>query len=425
MPSEPSSGTFKRPTWRRCFVLGVSFLIVAVRATISGAEGLTEESAIALGLARPALGDVRDGRVALASAEHERARRWPNPVASYQHEEGDGPSGSTDDYAWLSQTFDLAGRRHTRGKAAAIRVDAARAEGESMLETRRASIRERFYQALLSQERAAAFRDWRDQGMRVGKIIEKRAEAGEASGYDRRRFEQEEALARARAATAEAETARARAQLAGLVGATDEAGAAWSGVAGPLRPSDDLPPLAGLLAAVTERPDLRALADAQRAADLDGRAAARWWLPDVTVGAGIKRVDVDREPVIGPFISASIPLPLLDQDQADALEASGRLRVSRGEYRLALDAAGGDVEGLWHETAALVLAAKEYRESAIPESSKLVNTAEQAYQAGEIELLNLIDAHRGALEARLQALELEMNARRAWIELARVSGEKL
>ena len=48
-----------------------------------------------------------------------------------------------------------------------------------------------------------------------------------------------------------------------------------------------------------------------------------------------------------------------------------------------------------------------------------------AYEAGEMELLALLDAHRSALDAELEVLELEMNARRARINLARVIGDSL
>jgi cobalt-zinc-cadmium efflux system outer membrane protein len=53
------------------------------------------------------------------------------------------------------------------------------------------------------------------------------------------------------------------------------------------------------------RPDLQALARRAEAADLDGRAASRGWVPDVTVGVGPKRIDngvtrdtVDRRVVV-------------------------------------------------------------------------------------------------------------------------------
>ncbi len=413
------------PTRCRCFVLIASLACAVLALSVTAraeAPRLTEAAAVARALSRPALADVTEGRTALATAERERIRRWPNPVASFQHEATDGRAGSTEDYAWLSQTFDLAGRRYTRAKAAQHRVAAARAEGERMLVSRRAAVRERFYEALLAQERAAAFAAWLAQGTRVAGIIAKRAHAGEASGYDRRRFQREETTVRARSATADAELGRARSQLAGLIGERDASGEPWTRLAGALRPSTDVPPLAEFLARLPDRADLQVLSEAQRAAELDRGAAGRWWLPDLTVGAGVKTVEAGRDRLTGPFITASLPLPLLNQDQGDAGEATARLRVSRGEYTLALEAAEADVRGLWSQTAALTRAAAEFRTDAVQPSTALVRTAEQAYQAGEMELLGLIDAHRGALDAELQALELEMNARRTWIELARTTG---
>ncbi len=413
------------PTVRRCFVASVSlasaFLALPAAA---GAEAvaLTEEVAVALALSRPAVDDVAEGRIALASADRERIRRWPNPVLSFQHEETDGQSGTTEDYAWVSQTIDLAGRRRTRAAAAQHRVAAARAEGEGMLASRRAAVRARFYEALLAQESAAALAAWLEKGAGVERIIRKRAQAGEASGYDRRRFEREQTSVRARLATTTAALGRSRAVLAGLVGERDGSGAPWHALAGALRPSAELTPLAELLARLPDRADLRVLSEAQRAAALDRRAAGRWWLPDLTVGAGVKTVDADHERLFGPFVSASVPLPLLNQDQGDTGDATARLRVSRGEHQLALGVAEAEVRGLWVETTELIRAAAAFRTDAVEPSRALVHTAERAYQAGEMELLGLVDAYRGALDAELQALELEMSARQAWIELSRTTG---
>jgi len=420
-------GAHQTPTGRRCsgMLVALACVFLAITATARADAPLTEAAAVALALSRSALADVTDGRVALATAERERVRRWPNPVVSFQHEEVEGQAGTSEDYAWLSQTFDLAGRRYIRADAAEHRVTAARAEGEGMLANRRAAVRERFYEALLAQERAAAFAAWLEQGARIGRIIERRAQAGEASGYDRRRFEREVTTIRARLATTEAELGRARARLAGLIGERDTPGTTWKMLAGPLRPGTDLPALADLLARVPARPDLRGLLAMQGAAALDQRAAGRWWLPDLTVGAGVKTVEAGGERLTGPFVSASLPLPLLDQDQGDAWEATARLRVSRGEYQLALDAAEAEIRGFWSETAALTWAAAEFRRDTVEPSTALVDIAERAYQAGEMDLLGLVDAHRGALDVALQALALDLNARRAWIDLARAAGGDL
>lgn len=404
--------------------LPIAVLIAASPLPASSAE-LSAREAIQLGLQSEAFMDTTQGPVVEARAEHERARRWPNPILSYQREQTDGQDDVAEDYAWLSQTVDIAGRRSTLGDAADQRVSAARASGEALGQAQRAEIQERFFEALLAERRTKVLSNWLSSGTRIGRIIERREKAGEVSSYDRRRLDREQASASARVAVEQAASARARERLRALIGETASSGAPWTTLIGSILPEATLPPLEELLNEVEKRPDLEALQAERRAADLDARAAGRWWLPDLTLGAGVKTVDVDTERLTGPFLSLSVPLPVLDQSQADALEATARGQVARGRYALAHRAAHGEVRGLWTQASSLVQAATSFRKEALGPSETLVNTAERAYEGGEMDLLELLDAHRGALEAELQALELEMSARRSFIELSRTAGVDL
>lgn len=62
------------------------------------------------------------------------------------------------------------------------------------------------------------------------------------------------------------------------------------------------------------------------AADLEGKAAARGWIPDVTLGVGPKR----REDVAGTenstVMTVSVPLPLFDRQQAGQQRAAAEAR---------------------------------------------------------------------------------------------------
>ena len=402
----------------------LAVLVVVVLSSYGGvgsAEGapISESEAVRLGLAESAIGDVVEGGIQQAEGERERARRWPNPVLSYQREETSTGAGTTEQYGWVSQTIDVAGRRITRGHAAEHRVRAAQAEGEDFQIARRADIRQRFYATLLEQRRVAALEEWLGQGSRVAAIVARRKQAGEASGYDAMRIDREQATARARLATEQAALLRNRELLAGLIGSSS----AWDAVTGELLPAEPLPAVDALLERVDQRPDVRALDESAEAAELDGRAASRWWLPDVTLGAGVKSVEDKQDRFSGPFLSASIPLPVLDQDQGARFEAEGRERTSRGHKALVIEAARADLRGLWQEASTLHATAIEFRRAALGGSQTLTSSAERAYEAGEMDLLALLDAHRSALEAELQALDLEINARRARIDLDRVAGD--
>jgi cobalt-zinc-cadmium efflux system outer membrane protein len=70
----------------------------------------------------------------------------------------------------------------------------------------------------------------------------------------------------------------------------------------------------------------------------------------------------------------------------------------------------------------LAEAAHRFRAEALEPSRRLITTADAAYRGGELGILELVDAHRGALDAELQALELDLTARRARLDLDLATG---
>ncbi|MFB6259753.1 MAG: hypothetical protein ABEJ96_11940 [Thiohalorhabdaceae bacterium] len=68
------------------------------------------------------------------------------------------------------------------------------------------------------------------------------------------------------------------------------------------------------------------------------------------------------------------------------------------------------------------MATTDFRQQALAESGEVTEIAESAYRAGELGILELLDAYRGQLDARLRALEMARAARASWIDLARTAG---
>src|SRR5262245_58770320 len=106
-----------RSSFRRA---AVSLLVIGIRV-VALADGppLTETEAVTRGVSRLAVQDVVDGTTDLARADEVEAGLWPNPSISYSREQTYGSGGTAEDYAWLSQAFDLSGRRGLRRGAAA------------------------------------------------------------------------------------------------------------------------------------------------------------------------------------------------------------------------------------------------------------------------------------------------------------------
>ena len=373
-----------------------------------------------LALERPAVRALTEARVARARSEVTSAGRWPNPEVEYSREELDRPPGdSTEEALWLSQRFELSGARALRRGAAERRVQAATLGTAAERVEIAADARARFHRVLHQQERVDAIEAWTRRLAATEAVIRKREAAGEVSGYDTLRLSTEQLSAEASLTRERAAYRRRWAELAALLGGSVDT---YRGVVGRLLPEPP-PALASLVDAAAGRPDIARLAREAEASDLERRAGERGWIPDLTLGVGRKTVDDELGTDSGPMIAAGITVPLFDRGQAEEQRAAADAAIARGEHRLAVAAAAGEIRGLWHEVTALTGAAWERRQRAREQAGRLVALAEIAYRGGEIGILELLDAYRGAHDAELEALETAATARQARIELDRLTGE--
>jgi cobalt-zinc-cadmium efflux system outer membrane protein len=283
-----------------------------------------------------------------------------------------------------------------------------------------ADARQLFHRLLHQHRSVVAVEHWATRMSRMTAVVEKRQQAGEVSGYDALRLSRERATVNAALNREQSTRARLWAAMSALLGSPDVAGR-FDGVAGDLLPGAP-PNLARLLASLTDRPDLAELEREVAAFDLERRASARGWVPELTLGVGQKEVSDDLGRDSGPMVSAGITLPLFDRGQADVQRASAQAEIARSRHRLVLQHAQGEVTGLWRELAGLRSAALEARRGADEEVSEMIRIAEAAYEGGELGVLELLDAYRSAYLAEIQALELAAAARLASIELDLLTG---
>lgn len=381
-------------------------------------QPLTEEESLRIGLARPELSDLGRGQVDEAAANALENSLWANPTLEYSSDKARNGAGVREETWQLSQPFDFSGRRGLKREAGEQRVAAAEADNRLYRAERATEIRRSFFQLLLYERQLAAIDAWVNRFVEVERVVDKLRAAGEASGYDLRRLAREHQAAVARRAEKQAELERIREQFAALLGTGI---AVYEGVMGHLLP--EIPAsLEVLLGKLDTRPDLAALGARASAADLEGRAAARGWMPEVTLGIGAKRGDYGFGHETLTSFSAAIPLPVFDRQQPGQQRAAAQAMAARADYRLARSYAEGQLRGLHRQITQLIAVADRYRREASDQSGDLVRIADAAYRAGESTVLELLDAYKGALEAEITALDLEWKAREAKIELDQLTG---
>lgn len=371
-------------------------------------EVLTEEDAVRIAQAASSVVALNAAQLDLARSAVEQERRWMNPTLDYTRES----AGETEQFLTLSQSVDFSGRRALRRRAAELRVEATQQEVAGQQLDLARIVRSAFGHAANQQELVRVLTEW---ARRIGAAAETAArlqEGGEVSGYDRRRLDRERIGAEARLAAERGALVAAQRRLAGLLG-LERLDVQLERPAAVAVPADS-----ELTARIDARPDLAALAKRIEAASLEREAAQRWRVPLLDLTAGAKSTDSDT----GSILGAGITLPVFQRNQDELLRATAELAILNAQRTLLVTRARGEAGGLAAEARELRNAARLVREQAVPTSERLTVTAEAAYRAGEVGILELLDAYRTALDAEVEALELEQRAREAEIALGRALG---
>jgi cobalt-zinc-cadmium efflux system outer membrane protein len=413
-PSRPP----KRPIVHRFLIVCVLLLAAhAARAQTPAAQGLTEREVVERVLLRPAFRQLTRALVDAQQGKARAAGAYPNPQLIYTREQTYNASGTGEDYLSVAQAIDLGGRRRLERKSGALRAQAAAEEAKLTLLGAAADARARFYECVYRAARARALEEWLAQITRALEVVKKREARGDAAQYDKLRLEREHAVAAARMGVEQAYYETARAKLAGLLELDPEQ----------LVPSGTLLP-----ESLTERhdvsssPGLRALDVRSQAATVSAHAAGRGAIPDLRLEAGYKGVGMNSGGRTSGFLlGASLALPLWDRGTGLRAAARAEARQHDAEKLLLRVELSSEVDALHSQTEHIRAVAVRFREDSSRASSALVRTATAGYEGGELGLFELLDAYRGAAEDQLTALDMELSARQAAIELDRLTGTGL
>jgi cobalt-zinc-cadmium efflux system outer membrane protein len=399
-----------------CSIAGASAQSTATAPTLA----LTEEEVIRRAHEYDVrLAAARSRTLEVRAAQAERAR-WPNPTASFVRE---AVADVSDTFVLGRQDLPITGRLGLLG--AAGEAASARAVADERLARVEviSGVRRAFDDLVLAQEREDV---WRTAVANLDQfigVLRTREEAGEGSAYDRMRGARTLADIRDGLAGAAMERVRAQGALASYLGpgvAADQLIALSAGAL--VEPPG---PLEGLIdQALNERADLRMLQhDIERFVH-EQRAADRLSWPTPAVGAGLKQSELGASRHSGYQFSLDLTLPLFDRGQFAATQARAQGDRASAEAAALRRQVAIDVRtahaSLQHGLDRL----EAYRRAVADTAEPLVKTALVAYEEGELGILELLDAAQQALGARLRLLDLSASARRAHIELDRVTGRE-
>jgi len=395
----------------RGFLLGGLLLA----AGLGAASPLSEADAVQRGLARAEVNTLLESRRMVAAGNTRAAGRWANPEIEYSRESVDLPGGeSREKFLWIRQRLNVAGVHGLERDAAAALEAAAGARAEIERREIAAEIRRLYYSALAAEAQLRTALRWQERLDQLAGSVSERVAAGDASRYDLLRIEREYALLRGEVLDREAAAESARDRLFSLIGGQPTA------LSGRV-----LPPAVGESAVadvVADHPLLAALDAEADSASLSARAAGRRTWPEVTLGVGRREVEEPGLDADGNLVMLGVEVPLFDRGDGEAFAAESRARRLGAERRMAENR-------LAAETRAAVRAVEAGREAAEllqaadAEGHSLASIAESAYAAGELGVMELIDAHRADLAAQREAIARAQAARESFIELQFLRGD--
>ncbi len=392
-------------------------VVLLFAAPVLGQErSLTLEDALALARERGAGIALARGRIEEARARQAQAGRrfQENPVLEVESGPRFADGTSLDFEASVTQGLDSGRRRSAR--LAGTQATLERAEAD-LDEARRQLLRDvwtAFVRARMEQDRIALLRRSREAADGLLAATERRYEAGEATALELNRARIVAAGARADLSVAEASASAVLAELKALLGLSLGETVEVRGDLNPRPPLD----LEALLARIGQRPDLRALAAELREAEagiLLGQALAR---PEWGVRGGVGREE-DAEIVTAGVV---VSLPLHNRGEETVAAGEARAAALRQALATARAAADAEVRGRYAALERRLEAARELERTALPALEDNESLALKSFEAGEIDLGELLLVRREILETRLAYLDRLFEASLTRFELEAAAG---
>jgi cobalt-zinc-cadmium efflux system outer membrane protein len=316
----------------------------------------------------------------------------------------------------LSVPLPLGGHLALERSAAAAALAAARARARQVRIERRGGVREAFYDLVAAQHRDEVYATALGRLESLSRTLRARAAAGESSGYDRMRAEEERADLLARRLEARADLAAAQAALASRAGLPASPPLVAEGTLDP----GSLPKAALESVGVAGRGDVAALAAEAERRDLLGRAAGRRAFPRPEVVLGTKTQCTLGICGSGAAVGVNVTLPLFDRRQGERAALQIEAALVRARREALVQEARAQVASALAATRALREAEAALAEA--PSSERLFVVARAAYEAGEMRIFELLDAHRSALAQSLRRVDSHLAARRAELRLQQAMG---
>lgn len=365
-----------------------AFVLALIPTTVSAQEqGLSLDEALQLAGAESPVASIAEAEVDIARGNERQAGYGPNPEVSLEVENiaGSGAfSGlrSNETTLMLTQPIELGGKRGARLRAAQARSGVAELDALIARADLALAVRQRFTEALAAKENVALQQGILERSAELYRIANELVEAGREPPLRAIRAEAAMAEAETNLRLAEAEYLNARTNLAELWGADtppEDIESFWltpDAVAGPGN-------ITNTLAMARASAELNA-------AEADIVRERRAAIPDLDVGAGIRRFEETGDTAF--TIGASMAIPLRNRNQGGIEAAEANARATEGRLLLLRLQLQRERTTLLTTISAAEARVESLSGVILPRAEEALELAQIGYRYGRFTLIDVFDA---------------------------------
>jgi cobalt-zinc-cadmium efflux system outer membrane protein len=372
---------------------------------------LSEVEALAVSF-HPAI-RVAEAEVVAARGRYVQVGLYPNPTIGYMADEvgNEGTAGMQGGY--VMQEFVTAGKLRLSRSVAGRELAAAEQQLTRARLAVEADARRGYFEVLVAERALSLARQLQEMTARMVRTSELRLEAtvGTGAALLQSQIENESVILVEQTAVNRYDGARRR--LAALLGM--EASALPSledNLAVPLPPLDWESTRARVL---RENPELAAAQFNVEAARWAVDRAVAQRVPNVTLQTAVQYHDGTNDTVTG--VQLGVPIPIFDRNQGGIIEAQGQLAAAEAALgRLQLDLEVRLAAVLSDYLSARARVAK-FSETILPATQQSVDMIARAYEAGEIDYLQLLTAQQTYTNKHLAYYEELQTAWLKWADI--------
>ena len=360
-------------------------------------------------------------QIAAAQGRLQQSHVRPNPELSTEVEDfgrsyETGPAQTT---IGIEQSFELFGKRGARRDVAEAELASEQFAAQQALLQLYRTVAVNFAAVLGAQESVTLAQQRVELARRVEEAVSLKVSGGGVPKVELFRAQSATKMAEVDLSSAEAASTQGRLALATLWGSstTDFR------VDGSLDQWLTLPPGSEQALRVDDNPELSSLQAQVRAREADLRLARATGKPDLSLGAGYRRLHDDGSNAF--LVWAAAPLPLFDRNRGGVAEANARLTQTEAELAAARQRLTGEARQL---VAALETQRQRIgllREQVIPPAQQAMQEMDLAYRMGSQPYINVLDAQRTLSELHGMLIDARIAGAQATAEIEQLTGHRL